>query len=122
MSVRPFQLMATALAAAVLLAACAAPASLSGPPTSSYGSAKSARAVADCLYGRWGATRVVGATAVPSQQLTPNGYRLSLTIGKAVDQVAVVETEGKGSTTRLWSLGMYFGDKAVQIVDVEACQ
>ena len=36
--------------------------------------------------------------------------------------MALVDSQDSGSSTRLWSLGLHFGDKAVQIVDVEACQ
>lgn len=108
--------------AALLLSACGTRPSLSGPPTSSYASTKAANVVAACIIEGWRSAKIKGVSVNPALEPQPNGARATLTLDKTLDQVAMVERQGSGSKTSLWSLGMYFGDKAAQIAAVEACQ
>lgn len=118
---RPSTLCSLALAA-LLLSACGSRPSLNGPPTSSYTSSKPANVVASCIVEGWRKARIKGVDVNPALEPQANGARATLTLDKTLDQVALVERQGTGSKTSLWSLGMYFGDKAQQIVAVEACQ
>lgn len=110
------------MATALLLSACGTRPSLNGPPTGSYTSTKAANVVADCIVEGWRNARIKGSAVTAALEPLPNGARATLTLDKTLDHVAVVERQGSGSKTSLWTLGMYFGDKALQIVAVEACQ
>lgn len=108
--------------ATLLLSACGSRPSLNGPPTGSYTSSKAANVVASCIVEGWRQARIKGSAVNAALEPLPNGARATLTLDKTLDHVAVVERQGNGSKTSLWTLGMYFGDKALQIVAVEACQ
>jgi hypothetical protein len=109
--------------ATLLLSACGGNRpSLNGPPSSSYTSTKPAQAVAQCIVEGWPKAGIKGSKVNTALEPLPNGARATLTLDKTLDQVAIVERQGTGSKTSLWSLGTYFGGKPAMITAVEACQ
>jgi hypothetical protein len=111
----------------LMLAGCAGGAgmggdSLTGPPSGQYRSAKSPAAVAQCVVDRWKVTNIKGSKPVGSMRAEGAGMRAELRLDNRLDQVLLIEPQAGGSVTRRWTLGRYFGDTPVQVVDIEACQ
>jgi hypothetical protein len=98
--------------------------SLARAPSATYRSGKRPAEVARCIVERWKVTKVKGTKPTGSMQREGDTFRAELRLDNNLDQVVLIDVDnsGSGSISRRWTLGRYFGDTPVQVVDIEACQ